>query len=162
MNSNIFTRIEKNLGLKLSTFGELQNKVRPGTIISGVKVVNVILGFYSLKELNIPIWLTVRRCTIFYTILIDYLYASRAPTKQLMTAASLIILGALIAGYEDFHIDYRGYFLASLNNITSAFVYVATSVYDEKKVVNAFDLNFFFSVIGFPVTLVITVYNGDL
>ena len=64
--------------------------------------------------------------------------------------------GALVAGYETLDDDMWGYFLIMCNNFATAIVNVVASVYNEKKVVNAFDLNFYFALIGLPLTLAIT------
>lgn len=47
------------------------------------------------------------------------------------------------------------------NNFSSAFANVVTSVYNEKKIVQAFDLNFYFAVIGLPLALAITSQTGE-
>lgn len=74
-----------------------------------------------------------------------------------------MVLGAIIAGYDSLGSESaQGYLIAIANNFTSSLVYVITSVYDERKVVNAFDLTFFFGLIGLPVTLGISSWTGQL
>jgi hypothetical protein len=126
-----------------------------------MKVVEVLFGLYSLKAVNIPLFLTIRRCAMITTIIIDYLYAGKKPSKELLFAASFVVAGALIAGYETFDDDMWGYLLITCNNFASALVNVVASVYNEKKIVQAFDLNFYFALIGLPLAFCITYHTGE-
>jgi len=65
-------------------------------------------------------------------------------------------LGGVIAGYETFDDDMWGYALIMGNNFATALVNVLTSVYNEKRMVNAFDLNFYFALIGLPLCYALT------
>lgn len=79
----------------------------------------------------------------------------------MLIATFLIVSGALIAGYETLNDDWWGYVLIMCNNFATAFVNVVTSVYNQKKMVNAFDLNFYFALIGLPLSLAITSHTGE-
>ena len=67
-------------GIKLSSLGEVIGKMRAGVIISTMRVVEVLFGLYSVKAVNIPLFLTLRRCSMLTTIIVDYLYAGKQPT----------------------------------------------------------------------------------
>lgn len=148
-------------GIKLSSFGEAMGKAKAGIAISSIKIVEVLFGLYSLKAVNIPLFLTIRRCSMITTIIVDYLYAGKTPNGSLLFAAFFVVTGAVVAGYETFDNDMWGYVLITCNNFASATVNVVTSVYNEKKLVQAFDLNFYFAMIGLPLSLAIIQYNGE-
>jgi hypothetical protein len=148
-------------GIKLSSLGEVLGKAKAGLMISSMRVVEVLFGLYSVKAVNIPLFLTIRRCSILTTIIVDFLYAGKTPSSVTLTGAFFIVLGGLIAGYETFDDDMWGYFLIMCNNFATALVNVVTSVYNEKRLVNAFDLNFFFALIGLPLAYAITSQNGE-
>lgn len=154
VGNKAFGFLEK-YGIKLSTLSEVLGKAKAGLMISSIKIVEVLFGLYSLKAVNIPLFLTIRRCSMITTIMVDYLYAGKSPTSTLLIAAFFVSTGALIAGYETFDNDMWGYVLIMCNNFASASVNVVTSVYNEKKVVQAFDLNFYFALIGLPLSLAI-------
>jgi magnesium-transporting ATPase (P-type) len=80
----------------------------------------------------------------------------------LLISATFIVVGAIVAGYETFDNNAIGYALIMGNNLATAFVNVIASVFNEKKLVNAFDLNFYFAIIGLPLSLAIITYNGEL
>jgi hypothetical protein len=67
-------------GIKLSSLGEVIGKMKAGVIISSMRIVEVLFGLYSVKAVNIPLFLTIRRCSMLTTIIVDYLYQGKAPT----------------------------------------------------------------------------------
>merc|ERR1719453_96158 len=79
-----------------------------------------------------------------------------------MISTFFVVVGGVIAGYETLDDDLFGYFLIMCNNFATALVNIVASVYNEKKVVNAFDLNFYFALIGLPLAAIITSQTGEL
>lgn len=156
VNAHAFDFLEA-YGIKLSSWSEVIGKARAGLMISSIKIIDVLFGLYSLKAVNIPLFLTIRRCAMITTIIVDYLYQGKVPGQTLCIASSFVVLGALVAGYETFDSDMWGYFLIICNNFSSALANVVTSAYNEKKVVQAFDLNFYFALIGLPLAFCITM-----
>lgn len=148
-------------GIKLSSLSEVAGKAKAGLVISSMRIVEVLFGLYSLKAVNIPLFLTIRRCSMITTIIVDYLYAGKKPTQVLMISTFFVVVGGVIAGYETLDDDLFGYFLIMCNNFATALVNVVASVYNEKKVVNAFDLNFYFALIGLPLAYAITTQTGE-
>jgi len=142
-------------GIKISSLGEVVSKAKAGLIISSIKIIEVLFGLYSLKAVNIPLFLTFRRCSILTTVLVMYVYKGDSPSSVLVISSAFVVVGALIAGYETFDNNSIGYALIMGNNFGSAFVNVVAGVYNDKKMVNAFDLNFFFATIGLPLSLFI-------
>jgi len=67
-------------GIKLSSLAEVAGKAKAGLVISSMRVVEVLFGLYSLKAVNIPLFLTIRRCSMITTIIVDYLYAGKKPS----------------------------------------------------------------------------------
>ena len=133
-------------GIRLSSLGEVIGKAKAGMAISSMKVVEVFFGLYSLKAINIPLFLTARRCSIMTTILVDYLYAGKKPTSVLLITMMFVVIGAIVAGSENIEANWYGFILVFGNNLASAMINVVASVYNEKKVVQAFDLNFYFAL----------------
>jgi len=59
--------------------GEVVGKAKAGLMISSMRIVEVLFGLYSVKAVNIPLFLTMRRCSILTTILVDFLFAGKKP-----------------------------------------------------------------------------------
>lgn len=67
-------------GIKLSSLSEVIGKMKAGVIISSMRIVEVLFGLYSVKAVNIPLFLTLRRCSMLTTILVDFGFAGKKPT----------------------------------------------------------------------------------
>jgi len=160
VNYHAFDSLE-GFGIKISSLGEVIGKAKAGLIISSMKIIEVLFGLYSLKAVNIPLFLTFRRCSILATVLVMFLWNKQSPSSVLMISSAFVVMGALVAGYETFDDNFVGYALIMGNNLASATINVVAGVYNEKKVINAFDLNFFFATIGLPLSLAIITYNGE-
>ena len=117
-------------GIKLSSWSQVFGKAQAGLLISSMKIVEVLFGLYSLKAVNIPLFLTIRRCAMITTIIVDYFYAGKIPNQTLLFASFFVVAGALVAGYETFDSDMWGYALIMCNNFASALVNVVASVYN--------------------------------
>lgn len=70
---------------------------------------SVLLGLYALKFVNIPLLLTNRRCAIIATITMQYFLESKIPDRKLIISASLLLLGAIVAGWESLDANIVGY-----------------------------------------------------
>jgi hypothetical protein len=73
-----------------------------------------------------------------------------------------MILGAIIAGYDSFDSNMLGYLLIWGNNFSQAIYNVFTAKFNENKTLTAFEINFFFASIGLPLSLYLTIYQGDI
>lgn len=151
-------------GIKITTYPETftGQKIKVGLTIGAITIINVLFGLYSVKLVNIPLFLTFRRCAILATIIVQFLAQGSSPSGNLAISATLMVLGALIAGYESLSADFLGYILIWGNNFCSAIQNVVTSKYNQDKKVTAFEINFFFACIGLPLMLAITSSNGDI
>ena len=58
--------------------------------------------------------------------------------------------------------DGFGYLLIWGNNFAQAFQNVVSSIFNADKRVGAFDMNFFFAIIGLPLSLALNIYMGEL
>lgn len=125
-------------------------------------IINVLFGLYSVKLVNIPLFLTFRRCAILATLVTQFVMESKVPSRNLSLSATLMVTGAIIAGYETLSSDLLGYILIWANNFCSAIQYVITSKFNNDKKVTAFEINFFFACIGLPLMYAITSMNGDI
>ena len=77
--------------------------------IGAMNIFQVLLGLYALKNINIPLLLTNRRCAIFATICVQKLVENKTPEKNLVIAASLMLTGAVVAGWTSFDANIIGY-----------------------------------------------------
>lgn len=69
-----------------------------------------------MKLVNIPMFLTFRRCSVLATIVIDFIALGNTPNVSLVKSSALLIAGAIIAGWETLSVDAFGYMIIWCNN----------------------------------------------
>ena len=107
----------KRFGLKFTTFGETFNNFAIGVKVGAMCLVTVIFGLYSVKNVNIPMFGTMRRCCILTTVIVNYIIRGDVPDKTLTIVVTMLVAGAIIAGYENLDSDMFGYGLVWGNNL---------------------------------------------
>ena len=79
----------QNIGLKVSTLPELYEKMSNGLKLASVRNIEVWFGLYSVRFVNIPLFLTFRRCSVVTTIITAYFLYSKVPNRDLSISAGL-------------------------------------------------------------------------
>ena len=57
------------IGFKVSTFDEIKGNLKTGIFLAVINIVTVLVGIYAIKYVNIPIFLTMKRCAILATLI---------------------------------------------------------------------------------------------
>ncbi|TNV87703.1 hypothetical protein FGO68_gene4669 [Halteria grandinella] len=70
------------------------------------------------------------------------------------------VTGALVAGYEHLTTEWFSYGLVFMNNLTTSIYTVVANRVNKNKRIGAFEINYFFALCGFLVTLGL-VLNSD-
>jgi hypothetical protein len=99
---------------------------------------------------------------VLATIIIDLIALGNTPNASLIKSSALLITGALIAGWETLSVDAFGYMIIWCNNFAQAVQNVAASKLNKDNLITAFDMNFFFSLIGLPLSFFIICYSGEM
>jgi len=79
----------------------------------------------SVRGVNVPMYTTLRRTTVVFTMTMEYFLAKQKHTPPIIGSVALIVFGAFVAGARDLSFDARGYAIVFVANITTA-VYLAT------------------------------------
>lgn len=74
----------------------------------------------------------------------------------------MMLTGAVIAGWESFDTNLIGYLFVWAQNFTQSFQNVFTGKFNSQKLVNAFEINFYFSAFGLPFLYLWTTSTGDI
>ena len=82
VNPNGFKQLEA-YGVKFTNLGETFGKLNVGLIIGAIVIIQVLFGFYSVKAVSIPLFLTFRRCSILSTVIVQYFIESKVPSTVL-------------------------------------------------------------------------------
>lgn len=160
INPKGFLSAEK-IGLRITTLGETFGKISSGLFIGGLNIFTVLFGLYAVKNVNVPIFLCFRRCAILCTIIVEFIVRRALPGMTKGFCSLLIVVGAMIAGWDGFNNDSFGYFLVICNNFSQSIYTVFTSKFNADKRITAFEINFFFALLGLPICMIVTSYQGD-
>uniref|UniRef100_A0A453P342 Sugar phosphate transporter domain-containing protein n=2 Tax=Aegilops tauschii subsp. strangulata TaxID=200361 RepID=A0A453P342_AEGTS len=85
----------------------------------------MLASMESVRGVNVPMYTTLRRTTVAFTMTMEYFLAKQKHTPPIIGSVALIVFGAFIAGARDLSFDARGYAIVFVANITTA-VYLAT------------------------------------
>ncbi|KAF6151206.1 hypothetical protein GIB67_037414 [Kingdonia uniflora] len=116
----------------------------------------------SVRGVNVPMYTTLRRTTVVFTMIVEYILTRQKYSSPVVGSVALIVIGAFIAGSRDLSFDAYGYAVVFLANITTA-VYLATiSRLGKSGGLNSFGLMWCNGIICGPILLFWTFIRGDL
>ncbi|RDX76563.1 Nucleotide-sugar uncharacterized transporter 3, partial [Mucuna pruriens] len=93
--------------------------------LSGAYLLYMLVTMESVRGVNVPMYTTLRRTTVVFTMLVEYMLVGQRYTRSVIFSVGLIVFGAFIAGARDFSFDAYGYAIVFLSNISTA-IYLAT------------------------------------
>lgn len=116
----------------------------------------------SVRGVNVPMYTTLRRTTVAFTMVIEYMLTGQRYTRSIIGSVGVIIFGAFFAGARDLSFDFYGYGVVFLANITTA-IYLATIARIGKSSgLNSFGLMWCNGIICGPILMIWTFMSGDL
>ncbi|KAI4380186.1 hypothetical protein MLD38_006405 [Melastoma candidum] len=117
---------------------------------------------FSVRGVNVPVYTTLRRTTVVFTMVAEWILASQKYTSSVIGSVGLIVLGAFVAGARDLSFDFYGYFVVFLANITTA-IYLATiACVGKSSGLNSFGLMWCNGFVCGPLLLIWAFLTGDL
>jgi len=120
---------------------------------------NILLGLLGTKLINVPMFTTLRRLTALFILLLDYWRTGSLPSLGVATSVTLLITGAIIAGYNDLYFDLVGYSVVVLNNLATTGYLQQTK--DIKEELSSFGLLFYNSMIALPILFVWAHFTNE-
>ncbi|KAG6739275.1 hypothetical protein POTOM_056866 [Populus tomentosa] len=122
----------------------------------------MLVTMESVRGVNVPMYTTLRRTTVVFTMIMEYILAGQRYAPPIFGSVGLIVLGAFIAGARDLSFDFYGYAVVFAANFTTA-IYLATiSRIGKSSGLNSFGLMWCNGIICGPVLLFWTFIRGDL
>ncbi|NP_001295201.1 UDP-N-acetylglucosamine transporter UGNT1 isoform 3 [Zea mays] len=116
----------------------------------------------SVRGVNVPMYTTLRRTTVVFTMTMEYFLAKQKHTPPIIGSVALIVFGAFVAGARDLSFDARGYAIVFVANITTA-IYLATiNRIGKSSGLNSFGLMWCNGLVCGPSVLLLTYIQGDL
>ncbi|KAJ4899152.1 Nucleotide/sugar transporter family protein [Raphanus sativus] len=122
----------------------------------------MLVTMASVRGVNVPMYTTLRRTTVAFTMVIEYMLTGQRYTRSIIGSVGVILFGAFFAGARDLSFEFYGYAVVFLANITTA-VYLATiSRTGKSSGLNSFGLMWCNGIICGPILMIWTYVCGDL
>lgn len=122
---------------------------------------NVAFALASLKGVNIPMYIAIKRLTPLAVLVAGFFSGKGRPTTQVTLSVMLIAAGVLIAALGDFSFDLFGYGLA----FTSVFFQTMYLVLVEKSGaedgLSSVEIMFYNSILSLPFLMFLIIATGE-
>lgn len=122
----------------------------------------MIVGMASIRGVNVPMYTTLRRTTVFFTMFLEYWLVKRKYSKYIISSVGIIVLGAFVAGIQDLSFNLEGYSIVILSNVTTAIYLCTISHFGKTSGLNSFGLMWCNGMICGPILAIWTVLSGEL
>ncbi|KAG8652041.1 hypothetical protein MANES_06G048300v8 [Manihot esculenta] len=122
----------------------------------------MLVTMESVRGINIPMYTTLRRTTVAFTMIVEYLLTGKKHSLLVVGSVGIIIFGAFIAGARDLSFDAYSYAIVFIANICTAIYLASISRIGKSSGLNSFGLMWCNGVICAPILLVSTSIRGDL
>ncbi|XP_057424113.1 UDP-N-acetylglucosamine transporter UGNT1 [Lotus japonicus] len=130
--------------------------------LAGAYLLYMLVTMESVRGVNVPMYTTLRRTTVVFTMLVEFVLVGQRYTPSIIFSVCLIVFGAFVAGARDFSFDAYGYAVVFMANITTA-IYLATIARIGKTSgLNSFGLMWYNGIMCGPALLIWTFIRGDL
>ncbi|XP_047150848.1 UDP-N-acetylglucosamine transporter UGNT1-like isoform X2 [Vigna umbellata] len=122
--------------------------------LAGAYLLYMLVTMESVRGVNVPMYTTLRRTTVVFTMLVEYMLMGNS--------VGLIVFGAFIAGARDFSFDAYGYAIVFLSNISTAIYLAMIARVGKTSGLNSFGLMWCNGIICGPFLVIWTLVRGDL
>jgi len=99
-----------------------------------LNVANIVVGWYGMALVNIPMFLCVRRTATAIVLLTEYWIRGKVESSEIQLSVGLICAGALIAGWDVIflHGDTLGLMYTMMNNFLTAYSHTESKVFADR------------------------------
>ncbi|KAG6405744.1 hypothetical protein SASPL_133338 [Salvia splendens] len=100
----------------------------------------LLASMEAVRGVNVPMYTTIRRTTVFFTMMIEFIFAGQRYSRPVLGSVVIILLGAFVAGAHDMSFDSYGYLVVVLANISTAVYLTTISRVGKTSGLNSFGL----------------------
>lgn len=122
---------------------------------------NVAFALASLKGVNIPMYIAIKRLTPLAVLVAGFFRGKGTPTPQVTLSVLLIAAGCLIAAIGDFSFDLYGYSMAFTSVFFQTMYLVLVERSGAEDGLSSVEIMFYNSFLSLPVLLFLIIATGE-
>ncbi|XP_011081547.1 putative UDP-sugar transporter DDB_G0278631 [Sesamum indicum] len=122
----------------------------------------MLASMESVRGVNVPMYTTLRRTTVVFTMILEYVLVRQRYTRPILGSVALIVLGAFIAGVRDLSFDSYSYLVVFVSNISTAVYLTTIARIGKSSGLSSFGLMWCNGIFCGPILLISTIFRGDL
>ncbi|KAJ8906211.1 hypothetical protein NDN08_002705 [Rhodosorus marinus] len=139
-------------------FKELTFLFIPATLL----ILNVSVGLYALKLVNIPMFSAFRRLSAINVMILEYFVLGKVESTRVMATVIFMVFGSFVAALGDVTFDPSGYALVFLNNLITGGNLVYIKKAQQVTGLKALSLFYYVSLFALPICFVLGLLSGEL
>ncbi|KAK7311825.1 hypothetical protein RJT34_10202 [Clitoria ternatea] len=122
---------------------------------------NVAFALASLKGVNIPMYIAIKRLTPLAVLITGYFSGKGRPTTQVALSVILIATGVLIAALGDFSFDLVGYSMAFISVFFQTMYLVLVEKSGAEDGLSSVEVMFYNSFLSLPFLIFLIIATGE-
>ncbi|KGN60702.1 UDP-N-acetylglucosamine transporter UGNT1 isoform X1 [Cucumis sativus] len=122
----------------------------------------MLVTMESVRGINVPMYTTLRRTTVVFTMIAEYLLTGQTHSLFVVGSVGMIILGAVVAGARDLSFDTYSYSVVFIANICTAIYLASIARIGKSSGLNTFGLMWCNGLICGPLLFFWIILRGDV
>mmetsp|Transcript_5565 Transcript_5565/g.16609 ORF Transcript_5565/g.16609 Transcript_5565/m.16609 type:complete len:358 (+) Transcript_5565:231-1304(+) len=151
-------RLMKILEISPKPLKELTFLFIPATLL----ILNVTIGLWALKLVNIPMFSALRRLSSINVMILEYYVLNKVESRKVILTVIFMIFGSFIAAVGDVKFDLIGYVLVFINNLVTGGNLVYIKKAQQVTGLEALSLFYHISLFALPICLLLGLGTGEL
>lgn len=126
-----------------------------------VNVFNVMCGLLGTAGLNVPMFITLRRFTLLFTIMLERFWLKKTHDLSTIGAMTVMIGGALLAAATDLTFSVRGYAAVLGNDVLTSLYLIMVKNTPSTSGLTTAGMLFYNSTLSLPMLALAAVVAGE-
>lgn len=122
---------------------------------------NVAFALASLKGVNIPMYIAIKRLTPLAVLIAGFFYGKARPSAQVTLSVTLTAAGVLIAALGDFSFDLIGYSMAFISVFFQTMYLVLVERSGAEDGLSSIEIMFYNSFLSLPFLISLIFVTGE-
>lgn len=122
---------------------------------------NVAFALASLKGVNIPMYIAIKRLTPLAVLIAGFFYKRARPSMQVTLSVMLTAAGVIIAALGDFSFDLTGYSMAFISVFFQTIYLVLVERSGAEDGLSSIEIMFYNSFLSLPFLIFLIIATGE-